>query len=278
MTHAGFTAARLDRFDNCGADATVWVHEESGDYKLRASYCHDRWCQPCARARALQIADNVREKIEGEHYLHIVLTLKHRASPLADQVDRLFRSFKKLRATATWSNAVDGGAAFLQTHVSKNDGLWHVHFHIIGRGRWLENEQLRREWLRITTDSHDVDVSQVHGAAGAAREVSRYASKPVDGFTINDADSLAEIMRAVQGRHLCFTFGRWRGHRLTARRIPTDSASWRPAGFLSEYIKSAARGNPLAAIVLAALQRANTPTTGPPHLFYAVDRNELGTR
>jgi hypothetical protein len=271
LVAAGVPDSRLSRFDNCGADANVWVHEDTGELKVRACYCHDRWCQPCARARALLIADNVREKIEGEHFLHIVLTTKHNTLPLADQIDRLYKHFKNLRGRKLWKNAVDGGAAFLQCHVAESDGLWHVHLHILARGKWLDAFELSAEWLNITGESSNVDVSAVRNAEGAAREVCRYASKPVDGFTVTDPDALAEVVRGTQGRRLCFTFGKWRSYRLTAKRPPADAASWRPAGKLTWYITAAGNGNPFAARALQALQRLANPPTGPPHLFYELE-------
>jgi hypothetical protein len=124
----------------------------------------------------------------------------------------------------------------------------------------------------VTKDSHDVDVSAVADSEAAAREVSRYASKPVDGFTVNDPESLAEIIRGANGRHLCFTFGTWRGHRLTKRDVDPDAKNFRPAGRLSWYILLASQGDFYAAEVLRVLKRQSHPATGPPHLFYDVEQ------
>ncbi len=285
MTAAGFPNSRLERFANCGTDAIVCVHEETGEPRLRATYCHDRNCQPCSRAKALLIADNVQERLHGGKHLHIVLTKKHNACPLGDQVTLLYKQFKTLRGRPLWKQSVHGGCAFLQCHRSKHDGLWHVHFHVIGTGVWLDKHALSDEWRTVTGDSDNVDVSAVADTQAAAREVSRYAAKPIDGFTVNDPDSLAEVMRATSGRHLCFTFGSWRGHRLTKREVSEDARNFRPAGRLSWYILLASQGDVYASEVIRVLKRQSHPATGPPHLFYDAEVasrsnscNELVTR
>jgi hypothetical protein len=306
MDTAHLPAARIDRFTNCGSDAFAYEDLDTQDVTIRANYCHDRWCQPCATARALMIADNVEKHLVNRRFRHIVLTMMHDTTPLAEQVSRLYANFKSLRekrvwlgrpahprkmpkrirtdkiksqrwlaakarAEFSWSDLVDGGCAFLQLHVSQHDGLWHVHFHILAAGSFIPQRQLSQAWLRVTGNSSNVHISEVKDVQGAAREVARYAAKPADGFTTSDPHALAEIMRAANGRHLCFTFGDWRGHRLTKIPKRDETKRWRPLMRLTQLIELASRQDRWAIGVFLRIRTRTTPTTGPPHLFYRPD-------
>jgi hypothetical protein len=268
MTAAHFPQARIDRFANCGAAAVLWHHEADGTYKISACYCHDKWCKPCASPRALRIADNVEDMMQGKVCRHIVLTKKHTRRPPADQIKELYAQFKRLRAHPLWKKTQKGGAAFLQAHIAEADACWHVHLHVIAEGQYIDQAELSRTWLELTGDSSNVHVSQVRDARQAAREVARYAARPIDGYTATDIDSFSELMIATKGVHLCLTFGSWRGQRLTHSVQPDDAPRWRNAGYLHEWIRSAAAGNEHAGRVLAILLRQSQPATGPPHLFY----------
>ncbi len=270
MKAAGYPAARLERFECCGSTAWVEQDRESGDLRVRASYCKDRWCQPCSRARVLNIADNLKSKLAGDSHLHIVVTTKHNRRPLVDQVGDIYRNFAKLRKSRVWKNAVDGGATFLQVHVSQADGLWHVHLHTIARGKWLDARELSLAWLKVTGDSDNVHVSKVEGDERVIREVTRYAAKPVDGDTTEDPDALAEMMRALTGRHLCFTWGRWRGWKLTQLMPDGRKRDWIGVGRLSDLVARARGGEVHAETILTILLTRKAPANAPPMLFSAL--------
>jgi hypothetical protein len=267
LTAAGYPTARIERFRCCGSQAYVEQEAESGALRVRASYCKDRWCQPCSRARVLNMADNLAGRLAGDSHLHIVLTTKHTRSPLVDQVTAVFKNFARLRSKRFWKQAVDGGATFLQVHVGETDGLWHVHLHTIARGKWLDARTLSAEWLKVTGDSSNVHVSRVDGDARVIREVTRYAAKPVDGDTTDDPDALAELMRALNGRHLCFTWGKWRGWKLTAQRPDDRSKTWNTIGRLDDLAARAQAGEEHAKIIITLLLTKKHPANAPPRLF-----------
>ncbi len=269
MEAAGYARGRLERFANCGAWATAVTDVDTGEVWSRSSCCHDRFCSPCTRSRALLIADNLAKKIgdaPGE-YVHIVLTLKHTTQPLPKQVDRLYRSFRNLRATKLFRNHVGGGSAFLQIHVAESDDLWHVHFHLLAQSRWIDQAALARTWKKITGDSDNVHVSRVAGAKKAVREVSRYAASPVDKDTINDPNKLAELMRAIHGRRLCFTFGNWRSYKLTLRPPPDPEQRLEILGRVDDLVRRAEAGEEHAKHIITIILGRSHPKTGPPDLF-----------
>lgn len=93
----------------------------------------------------------------------------------------------------------------------KNSGLWHPHIHAI----WLcetppDQEQLSKDWLQVTSDSHIVDVRPINtqdDAVGGFLEVFKYAVKFAD---LPLADNW-EGFRVLNGRRLVASFGEFRG-------------------------------------------------------------------
>jgi hypothetical protein len=266
MELAHFPPARLERFRNCGAYARILVRRDTGDHRLRASYCHDRFCQPCAAARTLQISDNLRDRLQtnaGE-YKHVVLTLVHQDKPLAPQLDRLYACFKTLRNAPLWKQHFTGGIYFFQTHISDNDGLWHAHLHVVAQGAYIPQETLAQEWLRVTGDSSNVHVSHIENAERAVREVTRYVATPISSKIVHQTDKLIELMRATTGRHLCASFGAWRAWKVTAKPRPDPTIEWIDAGPLADWIRRAREGEIHAKTVLQHLTSRELPANGPP--------------
>jgi hypothetical protein len=283
MQQAGYPAARLDRFRNCGAAARVLEHVATGEFKTRAFYCHDRFCEKCGQARTLRIGDNLIGQLRSTDAIgvHVVLTTRHKDTPLADQVSKIKKDFKKLRNDALWRHAIKGGAWFLQLHVARSDGLWHVHLHIIGecvryagQPAWLDALRLSMKWHEITGDSDNVHVRRIHDAESVAREVCRYAAKPADGNSTSDPDKLAELMIALNGSRLCNTFGSWHSFALAKQLPAEDPEQWLDHGPLVDLIWRARRGERWANVVLDRLWSRTLPKTGPPALFDAAWTNK----
>lgn len=276
MFAAGYPFNRQDRFNNCGGAARVYEHARTGEFKTRAFYCHDRWCEKCSQAKTLLMGDNLLRHIAplGVAALHVVLTTRHNFKPLTEQVSRIVECFTNLRTVDIWQHAVAGGAYFIQTHVAEADGAWHVHLHIIaqvftdaGSPRWLDSLQLSLAWHEATGDSTNVHVSRIHNAEAAAREVTRYAAKPCDGNSTDDPEKLAEMMVALRSRRLCATFGSWRKFRLS-EKPPIDPAEiWLDHGSLVDLIWRARRGEEWANRILDLLWARTEPKRGPPGLF-----------
>jgi hypothetical protein len=276
MRAAGYPANRIERFENCGGAARVVENASSGQFKVRAFYCHDRWCEKCSSPRTLGIADNLvaalgRSPVPG---VCVVLTTVHTDDPLPVQVNGLLKNFRKLRETSLWKSAILGGAYFLQMHVADSDGRWHVHVHCVlqcvqhfGKAAWLDALDLSATWFTITGDSSNVHVSQIKDVQHAAREACRYACRPIDDDATDDTDSLAEMMRAIGGRRLCSTIGTWRGMKLNAKPAVDESEIWLDHGRLIDLVWNARRGDQWANRVLDCLWSRTEPKRGPPELF-----------
>lgn len=243
---------RLLRFRSCGDAA--WVFRSDSDpskVKVCCDSCRDRWCRACQRDRSRIIAGNLRHRLKHASVKLVTLTLRHRFQPLRSQVDRLLDSFRTLRKKALWVDAIEGGVAFVEVTYKPETNRWHPHLHVLCVGAWLSQSTLSATWDQITGGSFVVDVRAVKDIETVAAYVVKYATKPMNAVLYRHPAKLVEAIRALQGRHLCMTFGTFRGWKLTETG---DGDHWTQIGTLESF-RSRARGGDWEAIaVLAALR------------------------
>lgn len=233
----------IEQFLNCGSDCVVEYSQEEKRYRVVGNCCHNRHCEPCMRAKANLLAMNLQKKVTdspGKQFRFITLTLRHTDTPLADQIDRLNESFKKLRSTRIWKESQDGGAAIFECKYDRETGMWHPHLHIVAEGYFLDHKNLSDEWYKITKDSFRVDIRAIKSARDAAYYVAKYTSKGTNDDVWADRAVAAEWVRTMRGRRTCATYGTWRGHRLLAK--PEKSTGWTKIGTITSIMQAAARG------------------------------------
>lgn len=278
LVRCGEPAARIDRFTKCGGNTWAMRHRVTGDYRLRSNRCHDRFCLVCQRARSGLISRNVRKALTARDYLHVVLTIRHSDTPLATQIDQLYRWFRKLRSKACWKNYVAGGAAFLEVTRNQQTGRWHPHLHIIAQGRFIPIKDypgyhrskpvqlpgLISTWESVTGGSTNVRVDKITDRDAAALEVAKYVTKPLHNSLFEDPDAIDEFIRALKGRRLCATFGNWYKIRLTERSPDWDPADWVFECSLADLVKRADAGELHAAILLQVLHKGSPCQPRPP--------------
>ena len=262
----GTSAKRLSRWDQCGENAWVLRHpEQANRYRIAASYCHDRFCKPCSCARSNLAARNLRFRLGGAQHRFVTLTLQSTNQALCSLVDKLYRSFRRLRAQTIWKQKVDGGAAFLEIRWNENRQRWHPHLHMILEGRFLPQDLLSDAWKKATQGSSIVDIRKIANAETAARHVTKYASKPLSNTFLNRPDKLQEAIVALRGTRLALTFGTWRGFRLF-QQGPREE--WIAVAPLVELLDSAAEGDESAIAIMRSFVCKQTthlpPTRGHP--------------
>lgn len=211
MNQTQTTAATMDRFANCGGNCVIEYSPTAQIYRLRANYCHCRWCQPCSTARSRRLARQCVLKSAGTVIRFVTLTLRHNHTKLSDQLQRLWSCFKQLRRRPGWLNSIDGGIAFCEVKLSTNDGCWHCHLHILTTGKFMDQKTLAREWYAVTGDSYVVDIRRVSSLPEAVGYVTKYAGKPCDAKVIRNATKLEEAMLALKGTRAFTKFGTWYG-------------------------------------------------------------------
>lgn len=253
MQEAGANGKTLIRYQTCGDD--LWVGIDQSDpsrITILGDYCHSRWCRPCAASRARIIAGNLLARIGNQPIRLITLTLRHSASPLEGQIDRLYASFRKLRKSQLWQHHVLGGAAICEVKFSRRSRQWHPHLHVLAHGTYIPKNSLSAAWHDATGDSFIVDVGLVRSQQHAAQYVTKYVVKAAGREIENDPKRLAELISALHGRRLVLTFGSWRGWPLMQR---LDDTKWIRIEPLDRVIRSAQAGQPGATEIVRLLHR-----------------------
>lgn len=235
------TTARLLAFQGCGSHSFILKSPtDPPEYKLAGSYCHDRFCRPCANSRSFVIATNIRDYLGKKATRFITLTLKHNALPLAQQIKRLYDSFRKLRKTSLWKRTQTGGVAFLEITKARALDEWHPHFHILSQGKFLPHAELRNLWFAITGDSHIVDVRAVADVNTVTNYVTKYATKPFDPSLFESEADLEGAILALKGRRMILTFGNWKGLQTVKNKSEVE---WLNLGRFDDFLAKAALGD-----------------------------------
>lgn len=256
------TLARLEAFERCGSDAWVLRSKTDPDrLTIVASNCHDRFCLPCSQDRAALIKSNLlailraKQPPQGEprqyNLRFVTLTILTRPDDdLRESITNLYTWFKALRSTMFWKRCVTGGAAFCEIKWMPLTQRWHPHLHVFTEGSWIEQDDLREEWRRITKTSHIVHVRDLENDRKAANYVAKYASKPLGNSFSDSVERIAEAIDALRGRKLCSCFGSWMKYRLL-KTEPLDD--WEPIGRYSTLVQRAQQGNADAIRIVSQL-------------------------
>jgi hypothetical protein len=253
MVDAAFATARRYGFQTCGGNPLVQIDAETGQVRVSAHCCHDRWCRACGRTRRQRLAAALTPLVSARKTLAVVLTLKSRDEPLGDSLTRLIDCFADLRKTKWWQENVRGGAWVFEVTHPPETGLWHPHLHILLHSCWLGLAELSAAWHTVTGDSHRVHVSEVRNDAQAIREVTKYAGKITHRTWDQDQALLAHAMTELNGRRLCSTFGSWAGTQLQPVDANVDNKQWVTWGSLDQLYALDASGSPEAKAIKRAL-------------------------
>lgn len=238
MKRTGTRHRRLESFANCGSCSTC--EQTADEVRVRGSSCHHALCEPCRQERAAKIRSSLFGLCQGRTVRFLTLTLRHSPTPLADQIDRLYRSFSVLRRRKAWTDNVVGGAAFLEVKISDKDGLWHPHLHILLEGQWWDCREISKEWHAVTGDSTIIDITRPRVVEDVCRYAVGYCTKTVHASIWHLPDKLDECVCALKGRRMCLTFGTWRGTPLEPDQL--DDRVWVSLGRLEDVLRRAADG------------------------------------
>lgn len=257
---------RIDRFLWCGQDAFVEVSDaDPPEYRVASVRCRDRWCRVCGGERSRHIAANLVDHLAGRTVRFLTLTIKTDELTLSQAVNKLYRSFARLRTTRFWRARTAGGAATCEIKRTRDETRWHPHLHVLVEGKYMHHVDLRRHWWRITGDSYHIDIRPVDDHAKAAEYLCKYLKKPVPAQIVRNVDWLQEAIVALNGRRMVTTFGTWRGLKLTA--VP-DRGAWTKLCSLRDLTERAGRGDPASKRILRHLlgQHSIDPATLEAHL------------
>jgi len=243
-------AKRVRRLELCGAHATIWHSPSTDTIAVRAYHCGMRCCPRCRETHSAQ----TREKLDRflilvpPHRLSMItFTLQHADTPLSEQIDRLYASFKQLRKSPLWRRAKPRGYSVLEISRS-TDGLhWHPHLHLLANTPYILDDKLKAEWLRITGDSWIVDIRRVNSRARDEHRdyLCGYLTKPATTDILMHDAILTEWIDALMHRHVLISFGR--PQLADKPPPPEDPQDWSLIGSLTGLLNSFARGDARAA-------------------------------
>lgn len=212
------------RISECGSYLVFRDYYTVGEIRLsKACFCKKHLlCPLCAIRRGAKLVgryiDRYHEVIAANDRLRpymVTLTvkdgpdLKERFNHLQKSVRYLHkkRHLKKRKAeakkafAAAWSYEIKRG---------KNSGLWHPHTHAV----WLceeapDQNELSKEWERITGDSYIVDVREISPSDPVTGfiEVFKYAVK----FSDQPDEDTWECYLTLSGKRLIGSFGLFYG-------------------------------------------------------------------
>lgn len=245
--------AALRRFDACGSNAWVLRSRSSPErVRIVCDRCHSRWCDPCAAERRRTVCRNLRTFAASRRLRLATFTLKSTAAPLRQQVNRLYRSFRRFRQRREISRIFRGGVFFLELTRNTQTNLFHPHLHVIFEGAYLPQSLARKHWMSVTSDSFIVDVRDIKTSSQAASYVAKYASKSIDRSIWNNAAALVETIEALRGTRTFSCFGTWKAAGLS--RVEHDATDWESIGSLDLLRVRAEHGDAESLAILERLQ------------------------
>lgn len=232
----------------CRRYAKFSREKTTGDVRIMTDSCRDRWCPMCAEQKAKYAKDSAEIYIKSMKVPRfLTLTLRNNDNGLAEQIDFLQGSFRRIRQRAYWKKNVTGGIWFLQVKRGHNSGCWHPHLHILLDGNYMEQGKLSDLWELVTFGSPVIDIRKIHDPESAASYVSRYTARPAALADMSVEDRLV-VIKALFGKRLSGTFGTGKTVTLTPPKID-DGTEWQDIGNYNDIVRDAERDPHARAII-----------------------------
>lgn len=219
----------------------------NGGHRLEPQPCNSMFCADCAARRSRSLLPRILQRCRkrGKRYWFLTLTLPSIPSLSRGQLDRLIKSFARLRRSSTWSHVkivgrtwvgVTGGLYSIECTFNKQSGAWHPHIHALIEipanhpGDWLT--ALKAEWLRVTGDAKYLHLTPVYGVSKSGkklyRRVNQRSLKELVKYVTKSADfsdqpeRVVEFYEAFQNVRRVQAFGSFVGALKEAEREPGD--------------------------------------------------------
>jgi hypothetical protein len=170
--------------------------------------CDIFWCPQCSPRLSTRRLDGLMWFVDlMKQPKHLVLTFRNVPFLSKGYLRRCVKSLQKFRARKLFKSYKAGLWAMEITNEEKG---WHVHFHLVVDGSWVQQKQISEVWRKCTDDDSFIvwinDASKGGLKKNLPKYVTKYAGK---GFRPHewDAFKLAEFVEAVDGIRTFGTFG-----------------------------------------------------------------------
>jgi hypothetical protein len=210
---------------------------------------------------------------EKNQWKMITLTIGSQSTTLAEQVDFLYQSFRRLRQTVVWRGAVRYGRAILELTYNADLDSWHPHLHCIVTSAFIPKETLSKTWCLASRGSFITDIRVIEDTGQATNYLCDYLGKTPDFGDEEDRHSLlVELIQAMKDRKTVIPIGKLP----KVEDVPEDweeepdPGDWVDCAPLAHIIAAAERGEAGAMAILHALENG-LPIPDPRQLL----RNDL---
>lgn len=187
---------------------------DSGHTSFVPSPCGVRYCDICARSRAVSRRAKLRREIEhtqdvaGPGWRVKVLTLTiENVEDLGGGWDHLLDSFSRFREMRLWR---DTGVAWWRAslEVTTKGKEWHPHLHVLMCAGFMDYRAITGSWITATRGWGMItDIREAYGPPGQeAREAAKYVAKPQQVATWSRRQR-GEFSRVARDRRSWFGSG-----------------------------------------------------------------------
>ena len=207
---------QAERLENCCKNK-VYFKCNCRIYVLPAR-CMNKVCPKCSKIRSYKIFKEYFEVLKEYKIGHsiydnnclrfLTLTIKNRKS-LEEAINFLYKSFRKFKQRVYFKNHIFGGIGVMD-YTKDENGLWHVHLHLIINSNYLAREykghdpKLVQEWKTCTNETGILYINLVKNHKGGLNYVLKYISKVAKNISSKD---LAVFYKSTKNRRFLFTFG-----------------------------------------------------------------------
>jgi len=240
------TEKQLRRLSLCGAHATLWHSPSSDALRMQSYHCGLRCCPRCREthaARTRTALGRFLALVPRNRLSMITLTLQHSQQPLCEQIDHLYDSFRRLRASRLWKEHRPKGYAVLEIERNEDRQEWHPHLHLLAETPYMPHAALRDAWTVATKGATIVDIRRVNrrSVERYQRYLTDYLTKPPTAAILDSLGLLTEWIDGLTHRKVLIRFGR----PLLAPEppAPTDPGDWSLIGSMIGLLAGLARHN-----------------------------------
>lgn len=202
---------KKQRILDCGSCLWVEANRKTGKHRIAADFCESRVCPRCRRQIQAETAERIKLWIglpKRNEYRFITLTISSSDAPLADQLDFLQESFRRLRQQQIWKRTQAFGKAIVEISYNPHRKQWHPHLHIIAKGSFVRQADLSAAWRLATGGSPICDIRKIKSQTAAAGYVAKYLGKApeIDGEP-DQVKLCGEWYLAMQDRKMIISYG-----------------------------------------------------------------------
>lgn len=213
----------------------IWTKDENtGEMKMKSTYCKNRWCYVCNRIRtAINISHYFPQISQMGMPFFVTLTLPtctaeelpERIKYVEDTWRKIYNNSHDKRKKGNQEKGISLNGVRSMECTLRPNGMYHYHMHLIIDG-WTNAEWLVQKWLKMNPHANIAaqDIRKIYVGNEAEpltnkglMEVFKYALKmsiKKEEMTPETYQRMDIVFQAFKGKRLLSAFGRMKSLRL----------------------------------------------------------------